>query len=162
MSTRGIRNKTKGGRTHSAIDMLLSSNCVDVSDGEVELTVCSSDIDVIMDGQGGICTKCNTGFKSRISLIDHVKQCFPDHIMVDHYYNNGGDDNNNNNNNTANTNNNCTSDYCRKPLIFNIVKSDGHFNSPLGIPLGTNTIRSDTCRSTNRLNIINNTSYDLV
>ena len=61
----------------SAIDLLISTNSTKVDIPTVQLTECSPDIDVIMNKQGGICTKCETLFKSKVSLVNHVKKCIP-------------------------------------------------------------------------------------
>ena len=76
----------------SAIDLLLSSESMEVSEPPVKLTECSPKIDVIMNKQGGICTRCNRLFKSRVSLTSHLVKC----------YGNDSDENNNNNNNKTN------------------------------------------------------------
>lgn len=60
-----------------AIDLLLSSDSVEISEPTIRLTQCSTDIDVIMNKQGGICTNCGTLFKSGPSLINHVAACNP-------------------------------------------------------------------------------------
>ena len=41
----------------------------------IKLRVCSSDIDIVMDKHGGICTKCNISFKSKLSLRNHLEKC---------------------------------------------------------------------------------------
>lgn len=64
-------------KIRSAIDMLLSSDAVIVSEPSVKLTECSPDIDVVMNGQGGICTNCNVMFLSGTSLKNHLKECNP-------------------------------------------------------------------------------------
>ena len=59
--------------------MLLCSDSVKVNsvsnDFEIKLTECSPEVDVVMNKQGGICTKCNVMFISRISLINHLGKC---------------------------------------------------------------------------------------
>lgn len=81
-------------KIRTAINLLLSSNSVKVSDPVnnpvVTLTTCSPDVDVIMNKLGGICTRCNTMFKSRISLLSHIERC-----LVGNYDNNCGNNNNN-------------------------------------------------------------------
>lgn len=64
-----------GNKMKSAIDCLLTSDSSEVSEPNFKLTECSPDIGVIMSGQGGICTKCNTMFKSKISLTSHLLKC---------------------------------------------------------------------------------------
>jgi len=64
--TSGLRN---------AIDCLLTSDSCQVSEPSVKLTECSPDIGVVMDGQGGICTKCGIVFKSKTSLTNHLLKC---------------------------------------------------------------------------------------
>ena len=62
-------------KIRSAIDLLLSSNSVKVEEPTVNITICSPDVDVVINKQGGICTRCNSMFKSRISLINHIQSC---------------------------------------------------------------------------------------
>jgi len=64
-----------GNKIKSAIDYLLNSDSTEVSEPNLKLTECSPDIGVIMNGQGGICGKCNTMFKSKISLTSHLLKC---------------------------------------------------------------------------------------
>jgi hypothetical protein len=64
----------------SAIYMLLSSESVEVSEPTVQLTECSPDVEVVINKQGGICTRCNSMFKSRSSLLNHIKHCFKQEI----------------------------------------------------------------------------------
>lgn len=64
-----------GNKIKSAIDYLLNSDSTEVSEPNLKLTECSPDIEVIMNGQGGICGKCNTMFKSKISLTSHLSKC---------------------------------------------------------------------------------------
>ena len=59
----------------SAIDILLSSNSNKAIETTVKLIECSPEVDVIMNKQGGICTKCNTMFKSRTALLSHPQKC---------------------------------------------------------------------------------------
>jgi len=70
-----VSSRDHNQKIRSAIDMLLSSDSVKVSEPEVKLTVCSSELDVVINKQGGICTKCNVMFKSRTSLITHIEKC---------------------------------------------------------------------------------------
>lgn len=59
-----------------AIDSLLTSQSTQVvNSDDIKLTICSPDIEVVMNKQGGICTKCNTMFKSRTSLLSHLEKC---------------------------------------------------------------------------------------
>ena len=58
-----------------AIDSLLTSDSTEASEPNFKLTECSPDVGVIMSGQGGICAKCNTMFKSKISLSSHLLRC---------------------------------------------------------------------------------------
>lgn len=62
-------------KIRSAIDFLLTSQSTQVISENIQLTTCSPDIEVVMNKQGGICTKCNTMFKSRTSLIGHLEKC---------------------------------------------------------------------------------------
>ena len=64
-----------GKKVKSAIDFLLSSGSTQVPAPTVQLTECSPDVDVVMNKQGGICTKCHAMFKSRTSLISHLEKC---------------------------------------------------------------------------------------
>ena len=63
------------GGIGSAIQTLLSSESFKVSKPTVQLTECSPDIDIVMNEHGGICTICNSIFKSKIALDGHVKKC---------------------------------------------------------------------------------------
>ncbi len=63
-------------KIRSAIDSLLTSQSTQVVNSDIiKLTICSPDIEVVMNKQGGICTKCNTMFKSRSSLLSHLEKC---------------------------------------------------------------------------------------
>ncbi len=73
VSTRSIN--TQKYKIRSAIDMLLSSDSVEVTEPSVQLTECSPEVDIIMNKQGGICTRCNTMFKSRSALMSHPSRC---------------------------------------------------------------------------------------
>ena len=64
-------------KIRSAIDLLLSTNSINIDKPTVQLTECSPDIGVVMNKQGGICTKCNTLFKSKVSLTNHLISCNP-------------------------------------------------------------------------------------
>ena len=68
-------NSNNNNKIRNAIDLLLTSESVKVTDCSIQLTRCSPDIDVVMNKQGGICTKCNLMFKSRISLLSHLERC---------------------------------------------------------------------------------------
>ena len=70
----------------SAIDILLSSDSVKVEEQSFKLTECSPDIDVIINKQGGICTKCNSMFKSRSSLLNHLTKCLSDKSLDEFGY----------------------------------------------------------------------------
>jgi len=59
------------------IDMLLSSGAVNLSEPTIQLTTCSPNVDVVINGQGGICTSCNLLFLSRSSLVNHLEKCSP-------------------------------------------------------------------------------------
>ena len=59
------------GNVKSAINFLLMSGSEKMSEPPVTLTQCSPSIDIIMNKQGGICVKCNTNFKSKVSLMEH-------------------------------------------------------------------------------------------
>lgn len=65
------------GKIRSAIDLLLSVDSINVVEPSVKLTECSPDIGVVMNEQGGICTNCNTLFKSKVSLMNHLISCNP-------------------------------------------------------------------------------------
>lgn len=65
----------------SAIDLLLSSDSVEVKEPLIKLTECSPDVDVVINKSGGICTRCNTMFKSRVSLLNHLKKCDPNFVL---------------------------------------------------------------------------------
>ena len=65
-----------GNKIRSAIDLLLSSDSVEVSDHDINITKCDPLVDVVMNKQGGICTKCNTLFESRVFLLNHIKNCY--------------------------------------------------------------------------------------
>ncbi len=58
-----------------AIDSLLSSGSTEVLNPTIELTKCSPKLNVVINKQGGICTKCNVLFKSKTSLVLHLKKC---------------------------------------------------------------------------------------
>lgn len=75
-------DKNENRKMRSAIDLLLSSDAVEVLNPTVKLTECSSNIDVIINKQGGICTKCNRMFKSKVSLIGHLEKCSPDALNM--------------------------------------------------------------------------------
>ena len=62
-------------RIRSAIDILLSSDSVEVTEPSLQLTECSPEVDIIMNKQGGICTRCHTMFKSRSALMSHLNRC---------------------------------------------------------------------------------------
>ena len=63
-------------KIRSAIDSLLTSQSTQVVNSDnIKLTICSPDIEVVMNKQGGICTKYNTMFKSRTSLLGHLEKC---------------------------------------------------------------------------------------
>ena len=81
-------NNSHSRKIRSAIDLLLSSDSVEVAEPTVKLTECSPDIDVVMNKQGGICTKCNRMFKSRTSLMNHLDKCCkqPEEIIEDTNY----------------------------------------------------------------------------
>ena len=64
-----------GNKIRSAIDLLLSSDSVEVSDPNINITECDPLVDVVMNKQGGICTKCNTLFESKVFLLNHLKTC---------------------------------------------------------------------------------------
>lgn len=68
-------NNSHSKKIRSAIDLLLSSDSVEVTEPTVKLTECSPDVDVVMNKQGGICTRCNRMFKSRTSLMNHLEKC---------------------------------------------------------------------------------------
>ena len=55
----------------SAINLLLFSKSIKTSQPSIQLTKCSTDFDIIMHNNGGICTRCNIMFKSKISLLNH-------------------------------------------------------------------------------------------
>lgn len=74
----------------SAIDLLLSSDSVEVKEPLIKLTECSPEVDVVINKLGGICTRCNTMFKSRVSLLNHLEKCDPNFVLSE-------DDNLNNN-----------------------------------------------------------------
>ena len=82
-----------------AIDLLLSSKSMEVSEPTVKLTECSPEIEVIMNKQGGICTRCNRMFKSRVSLTGHLIKCYNESNGDE---SNGGENNNKNNENNNN------------------------------------------------------------
>ncbi len=71
---------TQSGQIRSAIDSLLSFDSVKVSEPTVQLTECSPDVDVVMNKQGGICTNCNTLFKSKVSLVNH--RCIANNSLI--------------------------------------------------------------------------------
>lgn len=60
------------------INVLLFSDCVKTSTSNIQLNSCSSDIKVIINKTGGVCTKCRKFFKSDISLNGHLSKCLPD------------------------------------------------------------------------------------
>ena len=62
-------------KIRSAIDLLLSSDSVEVDNPNIDITRCDPMVDVVMNKQGGICTKCNILFESRAFLLNHLKQC---------------------------------------------------------------------------------------
>jgi hypothetical protein len=64
-------------KVRSDIDILLSSGAVNLSEPTIQLTTCSPDVDVVINGQGGICTSCNLLFLSRSSLMGHLEKCSP-------------------------------------------------------------------------------------
>lgn len=77
-SNNSITQGTEQGKNiRSAIDCLLYSGSIEVPVPTVKLTECSPDVDVVMNKQGGICTKCNAMFKSRTSLMSHLEKCSP-------------------------------------------------------------------------------------
>ena len=72
----GNANHGSNKRMRGAIDSLLTSQSTQVvAPDNIKLTTCSPDIEVVINKQGGICTKCNTMFKSRSSLINHLEKC---------------------------------------------------------------------------------------
>lgn len=78
MSQQQVSNSysnTQDRKIQSAIDMLLSSDSVKVAKPTVQLTQCSPEVDVVMNKQGGICTRCNSMFKSRSALLSHPEKC---------------------------------------------------------------------------------------
>jgi hypothetical protein len=103
-----VRTMTTNPQDHKirkAIDMLLSSDSVKVTEPVVKLTECSPDVDVVMNKQGGICTRCNTMFKSRASLINHIEQCFNGNEIIstidDEYSGDEDEDNDTNESNIS-------------------------------------------------------------
>jgi len=64
------------GRIKTAINSLLFSQATQVEQPTIQLTQCSPDVDVVMIKQGGICTRCNSMFKSRTSLMTHIEKCY--------------------------------------------------------------------------------------
>lgn len=72
-----IANKTNNNswNIRSAIDNLLRCNAVYTKSNPVKLTECSSEVKVIFNKMGGICTKCNVMFESKISLTSHLNKC---------------------------------------------------------------------------------------
>jgi len=74
---------SNNGKIRSAIDLLLSTNSINVVEPTVQLTECSPDIGVVMKKQGGICTNCNTLFKSKVSLMNHLMTCNPLNSNID-------------------------------------------------------------------------------
>jgi hypothetical protein len=96
---RTIPTNTQDHKIRSAIDILLSSDSVKVTEPVVKLTECSPEVDVVMNKQGGICTRCNTMFKSRTSLINHIEHCLNNNEVNNNHNNNNHNNNNNNNNN---------------------------------------------------------------
>lgn len=84
-----------GNKIRSAIDLLLSSDSVKVSDHDIEITKCDPLVDVVMNRQGGICTKCNTLFESRVFLLNHIKNCHDREDNGHEDINNGHEDINN-------------------------------------------------------------------
>ena len=67
--------ETKNKNIRGAIDFLLGSESKTTNETPVVLTECSPEIDVVINKNGGICTKCNIMFKSRVSLINHMEKC---------------------------------------------------------------------------------------
>jgi hypothetical protein len=59
----------------AAINTLLLRGATQVNNHNVKLIECSPNIDVVMNKKGGICTKCNAMFKSKISLQGHLEKC---------------------------------------------------------------------------------------
>ncbi len=69
-------NVSHSAKIRTAIDLLLSSDSVGVTEPTVKLTECSPKVEVIMNKEGGgICTKCNTMFKSKPCLTSHLEKC---------------------------------------------------------------------------------------
>ncbi len=81
----------------SAIDFLLTSDSCQVSEPSVKLTECSPDVGVVMDGQGGICTKCGIVFKSKTSLTNHILKCLIGYKIEDNFENKEDDSSDRNN-----------------------------------------------------------------
>lgn len=66
-------NNTQINAPQKALNKLLFSDCVKISDTNIQITSCSPDVDVIINKKGGICTKCKKFFKSNISLHSHIQ-----------------------------------------------------------------------------------------
>lgn len=67
------------------IDGLFSDNLKTVN-SNLSLNICSPSVDVIIINQGGICTKCNSMFKSKISLVNHLEKCGVVETSLKGYY----------------------------------------------------------------------------
>jgi len=70
-----LNKNSQNSKIRSAIDLLLAFDSVEVTEPTVKLTECSPEVDVVINKQGGICTRCNRMFKSRTSLIGHLEKC---------------------------------------------------------------------------------------
>lgn len=66
----------KDEKLRSAINFLLSSGSVGVEKPSVKLIQCDPDVDIVINKQGGICTKCNVMFKSKVALDNHIEMCY--------------------------------------------------------------------------------------
>lgn len=76
-------NILKISKSPKDINVLLFSDCVKTSTSNIQLILCSSDIKVIINKTGGVCTKCRKFFKSDISLNGHLSKCLPDKCLPD-------------------------------------------------------------------------------
>ena len=84
--TSRINNISHSTEIRSAIDLLLSSDSVEVTEPTVKLTECSPNLEVVVNKRGGICTRCNIMFKSRPFLMGHLERCLGNN-MIDMKYN---------------------------------------------------------------------------
>ena len=93
MINQDFKNYLKKGMTEnncsmelsSVIDSLFSNNLETVNSNP-SLNQCSPTVDVIMVNQGGICAKCNSMFKSKISLVNHLEKCGVVETSLKGYY----------------------------------------------------------------------------